>query len=328
MKCQKYLDKILKSRDNNINKVNIKEIGNILQSFDVPPECYHKIITYFLINKTKESKKNKDLLSYYFEELSNFPLLTKEQEKEFFKKYNETDDSIKKSEIKKILIESNLKLVINIAKQYINKKNSSIFEDLIEEGNIGLLVAIDKYDYTKNARFATYASYWIKHYIKSYLYKNTTLIKFSDRLFNKYLKYKKMVNKYKKNNEEVDRKKIKEELNIDSYTLSIITSLFNKPTDIEDEIKYRSDKYDNIYTEDKNFENVLKEFIHEQLVSAIKQLDEREQHILDSRYGIFGGDFKSFKEIGKKLEISKQRVSQIEKRALEKLAKILKEEKE
>ncbi|TYB31369.1 MAG: sigma-70 family RNA polymerase sigma factor [Candidatus Mcinerneyibacterium aminivorans] len=316
MKCKHYINKI--DNKENIKNLNRKDIPRILKEYKVPPECFHKIIK-FLSSQIKEIKRadNKyNSLSYYLDELKNFPLLTKNQEKEFFKKYNESSDQ----NIKKIIAESNLRLVISIAKKYINNSNQFMFLDLIEEGNIGLLVAIDKYDYTRNARFATYASYWIEHYIKNYLYKNITPVKFSDRMLNKYRKYKQKISNYQNDNLHVDLEKIKEDLNIDNYTLMLLSSLFSQTEDIEEELKYNAKQYDSMHVEDKNYNKVLKKSITKQVRKAVNDLSEREKDILSSRYGLNNNNFESFKEIGKRFGISKQRVSQIEKRALEKLA--------
>lgn len=227
MKCKSYINKIDKFED--IEHLKSEDMTRILKEYKVPPECFHHIIHFLSskINKIKKSRNKYNILTYYLEELKNYPLLTKEQEKKFFEKYEKTNDQ----NINKTIAESNLRLVISIAKKYISENNQSMLLDLIEEGNIGLLVAIDKYDYTRSARFATYASYWIEHYIKNYLYKNITPVKFSDRMLNKYRKYKQKIQNYINENK-----------------------------------------------------------------------------------------FKSFKEIGKRFGISKQRVSQIEKRALEKLS--------
>lgn len=322
MNCSKYINKIEKNID--YNNIDPNKIYSILKENNVAYECYHKLITYILKkipNKKQTQKYN--ALSYYIEELNYFPVLNKEDERKIFKKYQEN----RNEEIKKFLIEANLKLVINLAKKYINKNNKSLLQDLIEEGNLGLLVAIDKYDVSKNTRFATYASYWIKHYIKSYLYKNITLVKFSGRVYSKYLKYKKYLNKKEKENEKVDREKLKEKLNVDSYTLMLLSSLFNKPKNIEDEIKIKA-KNSNIYTKDDSYEKIFKDLMYKRLLKAVDKLDDREKDILNSRYGIFGGDFESFRKIGNRLGISKQRVSQIEKRALEKLEKLLNNLKE
>ncbi len=320
MKCKKYITDIDNKED--IESLKREDIPRILKEYQIPPECYHSII-HFLATRIKKIAKSDDKynsLSYYFEELKNFPLLSKEQERYFFKKYNETNDE----NIKKVIAESNLRLVISIAKKYISDSNKSMFLDLIEEGNIGLIVAIDKYDYKRNARFATYATYWIEHYIKNYLYKNITPVKFSDRMLNKYRKYKQKVENYREKNDSVNLEKIKEELNIDNYTLMLLSSLFSQPEDIEDDIKYNANQYEAMHTEDKNYSKVVKKNLIEKVRNAVMDLDDREKEILYSRYGLYNNKFESFKDIGKKFGISKQRVSQIEKRALEKLSEKLK----
>lgn len=313
------LESILKNAAIDYDALTVAQVPSVIEKLDIPPELYHQAFHY-IVNRMPHRKdvSNTSLLDYYIYEINKYPVLSADEEKELFTRYTEERDM----KTRNILIRSNLRLVINIARRYINKDNQSLLQDLIEEGNIGLILGVEKFDVSKNVRFSTYATYWIKHYIQEYLYKNSSSLKFSDRLFHKYLKYKKMTRS--ENGEQVDEETIKKELQLDSYTLSVLATLFHKPSFSEEE-------YNNVINDyspqsesvDDAYSQMIKEELVLQLTDAVSQLDEREQEVLMYRYGMYEGNALPLNEIGEKMHISKQRVSQIEKRALRKLAKLL-----
>ena len=309
--CRKFIE-ILKEKEDDFN--NLEEF---LDRFAVPPECHSGLYNFFYKKLAKKNKsRSLDALALYIESINEYKILTPKEEKELFKKYQKTKDK----KIKNKIVESNLRLVVNLAKKYLNDNNKSILQDLIEEGNIGLMVAVDHYDLSKGASFATYATYWIKHYIQEYLYKSASVFKFSERIFHKYQKYRKMIREANNENRTVNDREIKKKLKLNNYTLSILKTLFNTPLNIDDELQEKFFKNQN----ETFFDIVNKQLVIERLFNALKTLNEKEQTILKFRYGIDSDGPLSLSDIGKRLGISKQRVYQIEKRALQKLYNILK----
>lgn len=302
---------------------SVDEIPDIINEMGVPPECFQAVFNAaYDTAKTGLTRAGLDALDHYMAEVNNYPLLGEEEEKKAFTQYQRHPDR----GMRNLLIKTNLRLVINIARKYINRDNKSMLLDLIEEGNIGLMIAIEKFDPSRENRFATYAAYWIKHYIQEYLYKNTSILKFSDRVFHKYLRYKKIVNHKNSTNSQVSEEELKKELNVDSYSLMVLSSLFYRPLQLEEEADSPGNGTENVSVEDESEEMLMKNAVHQRLLQALTELNERERAILDYRYGIYGEEVISLREIGDILGISKQRVSQIEKNALKKLANKLKKE--
>jgi len=302
---------------------SVDEIPDIINEMGVPPECFQAVFNAaYDTAKTGLTRAGLDALDHYMADVNNYPLLGEEEEKKAFTQYHRHPDR----GMRNLLIKTNLRLVINIARKYINRDNKSMLLDLIEEGNIGLMIAIEKFDPSRENRFATYAAYWIKHYIQEYLYKNTSILKFSDRVFHKYLRYKKIVNHKNSTNSQVSEEELKKELNVDSYSLMVLSSLFYRPLQLEEEADSPGNGTENVSVEDESEEMLMKNAVHQHLLQALTELNERERAILDYRYGIYGEEVISLREIGDILGISKQRVSQIEKNALKKLANKLKKE--
>ncbi len=302
---------------------SVDEIPDIINEMGVPPECFQAVFNAaYDTAKTGLTRAGLDALDHYMAEVNKYPLLGEEEEKKAFTQYHRHPDR----GMRNLLIKTNLRLVINIARKYINRDNKSMLLDLIEEGNIGLMIAIEKFDPSRENRFATYAAYWIKHYIQEYLYKNTSILKFSDRVFHKYLRYKKIVNHKNSTNSQVSEEELKKELNVDSYSLMVLSSLFYRPLQLEEEADSPGNGTENVSVEDESEEMLMKNAVHQRLLQALTELNERERAILDYRYGIYGEEVISLREIGDILGISKQRVSQIEKNALKKLANKLKKE--
>lgn len=302
---------------------SVDEIPDIINEMGVPPECFQAVFNAaYDTAKTGLTRAGLDALDHYMADVNNYPLLGEEEEKKAFTEYHRHPDR----GMRNLLIKTNLRLVINIARKYINRDNKSMLLDLIEEGNIGLMIAIEKFDPSRENRFATYAAYWIKHYIQEYLYKNTSILKFSDRVFHKYLRYKKIVNHKNSTNSQVSEEELKKELNVDSYSLMVLSSLFYRPLQLEEEADSPGNGTENVSVEDESEEMLMKNAVHQHLLQALTELNERERAILDYRYGIYGEEVISLREIGDILGISKQRVSQIEKNALKKLANKLKKE--
>lgn len=258
---------------------------------------------------------DKDLINLYLKDIKKHKLLNKEEEFELLVKAKNGD-----IEAKNELITSNLKLVVNIAKAYINKGMS--FIDLISEGNMGLIYAIDKFDIDKGFRFSTYAVWWIKQAImKAIIVKGREIRipSYKYDLLNKINRY--IMDKLQMGGSYPTIEQIAEDLHIEADKIENIIRDFQDPMSLSMSIG------DDIFLEDtiaqeqeiSMEEEIFREMGMKRVRDLVEELDEREKSILKQRYGLDGSDIYTLEDIGKKLNITRERVRQIEKRTLEKL---------
>ncbi len=259
---------------------------------------------------------NKDSLTLYLTEINKFPVLTKEQEKKLFVEYRRGN-----KEIKDYIINCNLKFVV-----YIAKKNSDYripLIDLIQEGNIGLIKAIDKFDETKNIKFSSYASYWIKQSIYNYKSEKSYLIRYPRHASLDIKKIKSFADEYNdKYRKYPDIQQIATNLNLSEDKvrtyLSSIHEIASLDADITDDSK---DSLVNvIMTDDHDFRLSEVKIDYEKINKVMKQiLTDREYKIITLIYF----KEKTLEEIGKIYGIKRQRVNVIEKNALKKIKRKL-----
>lgn len=260
-------------------------------------------------------EKEKDLVSLYLNDIRKHEILTKEEEQELLIKAKSGDEQAKQQ-----LILSNLRLVVNIAKNYSNKGLG--FIDLISEGNFGLIHAIDKFDYTKGYRFSTYAVWWIKQAVTKAIISKGREIRIPSYKHDILNKVNKFIMGY-----------------ITEYSSYPSTDSIAKGTGLEekkvqkvmlefqDMLSLNASIGDDIYLEDtisqadeESLENkVLGEIAKEEINAILGLLKPREKDILTLRYGLFGQEIHTLEEVGKKFNITRERVRQIEKKTLDKL---------
>lgn len=269
--------------------------------------------------------KNISEVQQYIDSISIYQVLSHDEEIELFKKIKE--DNL---EARNTLINSNLKLVVYIAKNYTNRGLS--FLDLIQEGNLGLMSAIDKFDYTKGYRFSTFATYSIRQNILQALYQNSHIIRIPQYLIEDLKKIsdaeKKLTNILsraptseeiaKELNYEFSAKKIDEIKSYDSQTVSLDKKLDDNETTISDFIQ------DDINDDPYQFTNKILNY--ENMDKLLSVLSDREKEVIRYRYGFKDDKKYSLTEIGKIFNISSERVRQIEEKALLKLKKYLKDD--
>lgn len=257
----------------------------------------------------------KDLISLYLADIRKYKILDKDEELNLLIKAKAGDE-----ESKNQLILSNLRLVVNIAKGYINKGLS--FIDLISEGNLGLIYAIEKFDITKGFRFSTYAVWWIKQSIsKAVIVKGREIRipSYKYDLLNKVNRY--VMSRLKDEGNYPPVEEIAAELNIDVDKIQDIIMDFQDPMSLSTQIG------DDIYLEDtlaqqEDFsmeEEIFNEMGRKQVRDMVNQLEEREKEILKLRCGLDGYEIHTLEEIGNTLNITRERVRQIEKKTLQKL---------
>ena len=265
-------------------------------------------------------------LETYFKEINRIPLLTRQQEKELAICVRTGDAAAREK-----MAKSNLRLVVSIAKNYVDRGLSLL--DLIEEGNLGLLKAVERFDPDAECRFSTYATWWIKQSIKRALIDTVKTVRIPSYMVEVISKWKNVANDL---NVKLGRHpmfhEIAQELGIPPGNLGIIRTALRASNSSSQTISL-----ENMWTlseilEDKNarqpadilFDEVEMEMV-EKLLATI---DDREARILRMRYGLDNGDPMTLKEIGERVNLSRERVRQIENEALKKLYFILTHEKE
>lgn len=265
-------------------------------------------------------------VEYYLKSIYKIPLLSKDEEEEILSQIKEG-----KKEALHRLIQGNLRFVVNIAKKYAGYNIP--FQELISAGNLGLVEAAKRYDPSKGVKFISYAVWWIKQSIMELINKQADIIKKPQK---SYSIFSKIDNAYIRLKEELQREPTFEEIEnfikeegidkdiIKSYFLNkkYFVSL-DEPIDTDDEDMILSDLISNYGTEDIE-KDILEDDIKYQLNKLLDYLSPREKKIIIHRYGLDGEEPKTLKEVGDILGISRERVRQIEVRALKKLKKLAK----
>lgn len=255
--------------------------------------------------------------------------LSKSREQFLVKRIKE--GTLRESERARVkLVESNLQLVVQIAKKYDNTGLSLC--DLIQEGNIGLLKAIEKFDYKKGVRFSVFAFLWIRHFI-------TTAIAENGRIFKVPVNMVDTINKFSdiRDNIIIHRGKepsveeLAQIMKITPETVIEFLQIISKPLSLEMPVEFHNDEYNNLsdFVEDDDLspcEQVIKNIKNEKLYAELDKLTNREKEIINMRFGIKDGICHSFEEIGRFFNISRERIRQIEEKALKKLRNPLRTE--
>jgi RNA polymerase sigma factor (sigma-70 family) len=254
-------------------------------------------------------------ISNYLKEISHYPLLSRDEEIEVSKHILEGD-----TEAQDRLVTANLRLVVSIAKKY--TKLGVPIQDLIQEGNIGLMRAVEKFDYTMGKKFSTYATFWIKQSILRYISSNKGVIRYPVYIYDNLAKIKKFVATYKSKNSceptieeisqytEIKVRDIKRYLNLDDITFNSLDDSYGESGDLHGLI---ADK--NGYIE----ENLIQESDREKLLKTLDILGEKEKEIIIHRFGLLNNEILTLDVLGKRLNLTRERIRQLQLRALNKL---------
>jgi RNA polymerase sigma factor, sigma-70 family len=261
-------------------------------------------------------KSNDDLLETYFRQIKNFPLLTFEEELELSKKILEGN-----TEALHKLVNSNLRLVIKIAGLYSKKKVSIL--DIIQEGNLGLIHAAGKYDYRKNVRFCTYASWWIRQFISRFLTNKSRMVRLPTRKEEALRKIQYTYHvlcqtlMHQPGNSDIAKELGISVQDVDSIVNMTTGSLAFEKYNTDEETANAIDIHeDYTYCPERTF---MKQVSLDNTIRVLNKLKDRERNILTYRYQLNGCERCTLREIGDKFDISPETVRQIEMRALRKI---------
>ena len=266
---------------------------------------------------TKRTEVQDSAIKSYFKQIQKYPLLDFNEEIELSKRIQEGDQ-----EAARKLVESNLRLVVKIAKPYVSKEMS--FLDVIQEGNLGLMKAAEKYDYRKNVRFSTYAAWWIRQAIVRAISNKRRPIRLPHRKEEVIRKIKQAYYTLSQiYSREPNSSEIAEELNMDEHELVAIMQMSGDIVSLDAEINDESGTLISMY-EDRSYEpaeKVFSKFMRADTLKSLETLPEKERKVLLYRYSFHDGKKYTLKKIGDEFGISPETVRQIEMRALRKLGK-------
>ena len=266
---------------------------------------------------------NDDILQMYLKEIGKKKMLTKTEEVELGRKIQEGNQQ-EKEQAKKELVQANLRLVVSIAKKYIGQ--GVLFMDLVQEGSLGLIKAAEKFDYKKNFKFSTYATWWIKQTIIRAISNHSRTIRIPVHMLEKIRKYKRACSLVSvSNNMESDEETISKLSGLDFKKINEVKSALKKEpvsldTYVTDDLCIQDYVEDTSYSSPEN--NAQKSLQQKDIMQLLKTLDKREEEIIKKRFGIDNNEPKTLEQIGNSLGFSKERIRQLENLAIQKLRKV------
>ncbi|MBQ1392459.1 MAG: RNA polymerase sigma factor RpoD [Lachnospiraceae bacterium] len=258
-----------------------------------------------------------DPVRMYLKEIGKVPLLTSDEEVELAKRIADGDE-----EAKKQLSEANLRLVVSIAKRYVGRGMQ--FLDLIQEGNLGLIKAVEKFDYTKGYKFSTYATWWIRQAITRAIADQARTIRIPVHMvetINRLLRTQRQL--VQDLGREPTVEELAEELKLPVARVREIQKISQEPVSLETPIGEEDDSHLGDFIQDDHMpvpmDAAAATLLREQLTEVMSSLTEREQRVLRLRFGMDDGKARTLEEVGKEFDVTRERIRQIEAKALRKL---------
>ena len=262
-----------------------------------------------------------DPVRMYLKEIGRVPLLTAEQERELAMRM-ESPNEVEHTEAQKQLAEANLRLVVSIAKRYVGR--GMLFLDLIQEGNLGLIKAVEKFDYRKGYKFSTYATWWIRQAITRAIADQARTIRIPVHMvetINKLIRVSR--NLLQKNGREPTDEEIAVEMEIDVARVREIRKIAQEPVSLETPVGEEDDSHLGDFIEDQDApapaDAASFMLLKEQLEDVLGTLTPREKNVLRLRFGLEDGRARTLEEVGKSFNVTRERIRQIEAKALRKL---------
>ncbi|MBR2621340.1 MAG: RNA polymerase sigma factor RpoD [Clostridia bacterium] len=258
-----------------------------------------------------------DPVRMYLKEIGKVPLLTTEREHELAERMAQGDEDAKSE-----LVEANLRLVVSIAKRYVGR--GMYFLDLIQEGNLGLMKAVDKFDYTKGYKFSTYATWWIRQAITRAIADQARTIRIPVHMvetIHKVSRYSRQM--LQELGREATAEEIGEKMGMSAEKVREIMKIAQDPVSLETPIGEEEDSHLGDFIPDEDTPapadaasaTILREVIERELHT----LTPREEHVIKLRFGLYDGRTRTLEEVGKEFDITRERIRQIEAKALRKL---------
>ncbi|MGF7058720.1 RNA polymerase sigma factor RpoD [Brassicibacter mesophilus] len=258
-----------------------------------------------------------DPVRMYLKEIGKVPLLNAEEENELAKRMEQGDE-----EAKRRLAEANLRLVVSIAKRYVGR--GMLFLDLIQEGNLGLIKAVEKFDYRKGFKFSTYATWWIRQAITRAIADQARTIRIPVHMvetINKLIRVSRQL--LQDLGREPTPEEIANEMNLEEEKVREILKIAQEPVSLETPIGEEEDSHLGDFIPDDDAqapaEAATFTLLKEQLMEVLDTLTPREQKVLRLRFGLDDGRARTLEEVGKEFDVTRERIRQIEAKALRKL---------
>ncbi len=287
---------------------------DLLLEADVEPDVDVEQID---LNNMADGVSTDDPVRMYLKEIGKVPLLSADEETELARRMEEGDE-----EAKKKLAEANLRLVVSIAKRYVGR--GMLFLDLIQEGNLGLIKAVEKFDYSKGYKFSTYATWWIRQDITRAIADQARTIRIPVHMvetINKLVRVQRQL--LQELGREATPEEIAEKMDISVERVREIQKISQEPVSLETPIGEEEDSHLGDFLPDENVpvpdEAAAFTMLREQLDEVLGTLTEREQRVLKLRFGLDDGKARTLEEVGKEFKVTRERIRQIEAKALRKL---------
>jgi len=263
-----------------------------------------------------ESLLNGDPVHIYLREIGKVPLLTQEEEMELSRRIKEGD-----TEAAKRLAEANLRLVVSIAKRYAGR--GMLLPDLIQEGNLGLMKAVEKFDCEKGNRFSTYATWWIRQAITRAIADQGRTIRIPVHMVETVNRIRKASRSLAQSlGREPTKAELAEEVKLPEEQVAEILQMMMEPVSLEapvgDEDAQLGDFMPDLLLPSPSEEAAFR-MMQSQLLEALSTLTERERKVLELRFGLYGGEIHTLEEVGEEFQVTRERIRQIEAKALKKL---------
>ncbi|MCR5505786.1 MAG: RNA polymerase sigma factor RpoD [Bacilli bacterium] len=313
------LDSEDEEEDFDESKMNLEEEDDFFSDDDERDETEEDIdIENLDVTLSGEVRIN-DSVKMYLKEIGKYDLLKPEDEPKLAKRILEGDE-----EAKNTLINANLRLVVNIAKHYVGR--GMLFLDLIQEGNLGLMKAVDKFDYEKGFKFSTYATWWIRQAITRAIADQARTIRIPVHMVETI---NKMTRIQRQLIQELGREPTAEEISeamggeLTPKRIREIQRIAMEPVSLETPIGEEDDSHLGDFIEDKDSESPVeyttRQLLKEELEGILKDLSPREERVIRMRYGLDDNHPKTLEEVGKEFNVTRERIRQIEAKALKKL---------
>ncbi len=313
--------------------ISTNALCDALEKYDLSPnqiEQVYKALPEMGISVYDEDERDRELfeqalsdiglddpVKMYLKDIGRVPLLSGDEEIELARKMQEGDEAAKRR-----LSEANLRLVVSIAKRYVGR--GMLFLDLIQEGNLGLMKAVEKFDYQKGFKFSTYATWWIRQSITRAIADQARTIRIPVHMvetINKLTRVSRML--LQENGREPTPEEIGEAMGIEPQRVIEIQKIAQDPVSLETPIGEEEDSHLGDFIEDDKTQtpgdSVTSIMLKEQLLGVLDTLTPREEKVLRLRYGIDDGKPRTLEEVGREFNVTRERIRQIEAKALRKL---------